>query len=56
MEEDPGETTNLYFEYPEIVERMKAEITKIIENGRSTPGLPQPYVKEDWPQITWIKK
>jgi len=54
MQEDPGETTNLYFEHPEIVERLTNEITMIIKNGRSTPGTPQPYVKENWPQITWM--
>jgi arylsulfatase A len=54
MEEDPGETTNLYFEHPEIVERLTKEITMIIENGRSTPGTPQPFVKDNWPQLTWM--
>jgi arylsulfatase A len=54
VEEDPGETTNLYFKHPEIVERLTKEITMIIENGRSTPGTPQPYAKENWPQLTWM--
>lgn len=54
MEEDSGETTNLYFEHPEIVDRLTTEITKIIENGRSTPGTPQPFVKDNWHQITWM--
>ena len=31
LEADPGETTNLYFEHPEIVERMKAQLD---EDGR----------------------
>ena len=53
MEEDPGETNNLYFEHPEIVERLTKKISKIIETGRSTPGAPQEYVHEKWPQITW---
>ncbi len=51
---DPGETTNLYFEHPEIVEELKAEISSIIKNGRSTDGSPQPYVKENWEQVTWM--
>lgn len=55
MEEDPGETTNLYLESPEIASRLIQRITKIIENGRSTPGEPQAYVKDNWKQITWMK-
>ncbi len=55
MEIDPGETTNLYFEHPEIVERLTGKITEIIKNGRSTPGMPQNYVKDNWMQITWMK-
>ncbi|KGL62315.1 sulfatase family protein [Polaribacter sp. Hel1_85] len=54
MEEDPGETTNLYFEQPEIVEKLKKKITDIIQNGRSTKGEPQPFVKEKWNQVTWM--
>ncbi len=54
IEEDPGETNNLYFEHPEIVERLTRKITKIVSDGRSTPGTPQDYVKEDWTQLTWM--
>ncbi len=55
MENDPRETTNLYFEYPEIVMQLKNEITAIIKNGRSTLGTPQPFVKGDWKQLTWME-
>ena len=55
LEKDPGETTNLYFEHPEIVKKLTLEITKIIENGRSTPGKAQNYIKENWKQLTWMK-
>jgi arylsulfatase A len=54
MEVDTGETTNLYFEHPEIVEKLTEMITKIVEDGRTTPGTPQEYVKENWKQITWM--
>ncbi|MBW6480501.1 MAG: sulfatase-like hydrolase/transferase, partial [Bacteroidales bacterium] len=54
METDPGETTNLYFEYQEIVEALKAEISEIIKSGRSTPGTPQEFVKDNWEQVTWM--
>lgn len=54
IDEDPGETTNLYFAHPEIVERLKNEISQIIKNGRSTTGSPQSFVKENWEQVTWM--
>jgi arylsulfatase A len=54
IEEDPGETTNLYFEYPDVVKSLKANITAIIKNGRSTAGTPQEFVKENWEQVTWM--
>ncbi len=54
MENDPGETTNLYFEQPEVVARLSEKITQIIKNGRSTNGEPQSFVKDDWEQLTWM--
>jgi len=36
---DPGETTNLYFKYPEIVREMKELIEKSKANGRSAPAM-----------------
>ncbi|WP_163400084.1 sulfatase family protein [Flavobacterium fluviatile] len=54
LEKDPGETTNLYFEHPEIVEKLKTKITQIIKNGRSTAGKPQAFVKGNWEQLTWM--
>jgi arylsulfatase A len=54
MDNDPGEIVNLYFEHPEIVERLTGEITRIIKEGRSTPGTPQDYIKAPWEQITWM--
>jgi arylsulfatase A len=55
METDTDETTNLYFEQPEIVETLKAEISEIIKSGRSTPGTPQDFVKDNWEQVTWME-
>tara|TARA_Y100001972_G_scaffold128664_1_gene190837 strand:- start:1156 stop:2754 length:1599 start_codon:yes stop_codon:yes gene_type:complete len=54
LENDPGETTNLYFEHPEVVGSLIQKITSIIENGRSTPGVPQDFVRSNWEQITWM--
>ncbi|RMF43397.1 MAG: arylsulfatase [Planctomycetota bacterium] len=41
---DPGETTNLYFEHPEIVERLKKKLEAFKSSGRSVPadhGIPR---------------
>ncbi|WP_282124523.1 sulfatase-like hydrolase/transferase [Algibacter mikhailovii] len=56
MENDPGETVNLFFEQPEIVTQLVEKITQIIKNGRSTDGPPQPYedVLGGWNQLTWM--
>jgi len=37
MEKDPGETTNLYFEHPEIVKELKAKLDEFKQSGRSRP-------------------
>lgn len=56
LRNDPGETTNLYFEHPEIVEELSSKITTIVKNGRSTPGIPQDYIQGTWKQLTWMEK
>jgi len=38
LEKDPGETTNLYFQHPDIVKELKALLDKSIESGRSAPA------------------
>jgi len=35
LEADPGETTNLYFKQPEMVEKLSAKLHEIRESGRS---------------------
>ncbi|VGO12325.1 Arylsulfatase [Pontiella desulfatans] len=39
LEVDPGETTNLQDQHPEVVERLKVLIKKYKSEGRSTPAL-----------------
>jgi hypothetical protein len=55
MKQDWRETTNVYDQHPDVVERLKATATRIVLDGRSTPGIAQ---KNDgptwWPQLTWI--
>ena len=38
LEDDPGETNNLYFEFPEIVTELKNQLETYKENGRSRPA------------------
>lgn len=56
LEDDPGETRNLYFEHPEMVEQLTREISRIVIDGRSTPGSPQEYENGNWKQITWMSR
>jgi arylsulfatase A len=42
IDEDPKETTNLQADYPEVVEQLTADLRRIVEQGRSTPGPSQP--------------
>jgi arylsulfatase A-like enzyme len=37
LDTDPGETTNLYFEHPEIVKELKSQLDKYVASGRSAP-------------------
>lgn len=39
MEQDPGETTNLYADRPEIVETLLAQLKSDVARGRSTEGM-----------------
>lgn len=55
LEADPGETKNLYFDHPQLVERLQQKITDMVKNGRSTPGAPQDFVRGKWNQLTWME-
>jgi len=39
---DPGETTNLYSEYPEVVAFLKAQLDEFVRSGRSAPPRDSP--------------
>jgi len=52
---DRRETTNLADRHPEVVQRLGRLLRTAIERGRSTPGASQPYVRENWPQLGWMK-
>lgn len=57
LENDISETTNVQDQFPEVVEELKSLLIKYIEEGRSTPGPPQPYIKkENWPGLGWMEE
>ena len=51
IDDDPFETTNVYWEHPEIVKQLKALCLEQIERGRSTPGS----VQANDPDGKWIQ-
>ena len=56
LQSDPGETADVYAQHVDVANRLKAIATKIVRDGRSTPGTVQ---KNDgpplWPELaTWI--
>ena len=55
LETDIGETHDLSNEFPEVVEKLRNKLTKIIEDGRTTPGPKQQNDGEKhWKQLYWI--
>lgn len=55
LEQDEGETHNLYESYPEIAEKMRLRLIRYIQDGRSTPGNPQPNDEPyPWEQLSYF--
>jgi arylsulfatase A len=54
---DPKETTNVQSEHPEIVQEMTADLRRMVEQGRTTPGPRQPNHEGGlwWPGLPWDK-
>jgi len=53
--EDPSEKRNLVYFFPEKVKELKSLLEKYIEEGRSTPGMPQTNDgPESWPELEWM--
>jgi hypothetical protein len=57
MKNDPKESANLHLQHPKIVQQMTATLKRFIENGRSTPGTPQPNDQNSvhWTPVPWEK-
>lgn len=54
---DPKETLNLQADHPEVVAQLTADLRRIIEQGRSTPGPKQANHAGAtwWPGLPWEK-
>jgi arylsulfatase A len=52
---DPGEAKNVLSDNPEVEKRLVAAITKIVEDGRSTPGETKGNDTPNWDDLVWIK-
>lgn len=56
LENDIGETTNVVGKYPDVYERMRAELIKIVKNGRSTEGtVQQNNGVQVWDTVRWME-
>ncbi len=57
LSDDPKETANLQADYPEVVRQLTSDLRQVIEQGRSTPGPPQPNHAgaKWWPGLPWEK-
>jgi arylsulfatase A len=42
MDADEAEQNNISADHPEVVNELTALLQKFVQNGRSTPGAPQP--------------
>jgi arylsulfatase A len=54
LSQDPGETTNVIADHPEIAQALEKKITNIVVKGRTTPGATQPNDTGHWKDLTWI--
>ena len=57
LQDDPKETLNLQADHPEVVAQLTADLRRIVEQGRSTPGPKQPNHADAtwWPGLPWEK-
>jgi len=55
LEEDIGESINRESDYPEVVDELKADLTRLVNRGRSTPGPDQSNTGDlEWPHLWWM--
>lgn len=55
LNQDIGERENLQDKRPQLVEELRALLTRYVRDGRSTPGAPQSNTgARHWPQLNWL--
>ena len=54
LAKDPGETTNVIAQHPEVAARLVAKLTSIVRNGRSSPGPVQKNDTPPWKELIWM--
>lgn len=56
LADDPAEEENLVSAYPQRAAKLRALLTRYVEEGRSTPGPKQPNDgPAHWAQLDWMK-
>ena len=56
LKDDPNETKNLFYAYPNRVNDLENTLIRIITHGRSTNGkIQQNQTKGVWKQLKWMK-
>nr|WP_246114658.1 arylsulfatase [Rubripirellula tenax] len=51
---DPAETKNVADQHPAKVQQLQEQITRIVANGRTTPGEVQPNDTGYWKSLSWM--
>jgi len=54
LDSDPGETTNVIADHPDLAARLEAKITDIVRDGRTTPGTPRSNDTGYWEDLQWM--
>ena len=56
IESDPSEKKDVIDQHPDIANQLVEKINKIILDGRSTEGKPQPNDTGWWKNLRWMEK
>ena len=57
LEADISERENVEHLHPEVVAELREELTRIVRDGRSTPGAPQENTGPSWwEQLWWMRE
>ena len=55
VKSDPGETANVIDDHDTVAIRLTNQLTRIVDQGRSTPGKPQVNDTPWWDDLVWMK-